>query len=150
MLQRQDLILLLSELESAGMDVSQQLNKVVRSQSIPLDVLKFINDSRQLDVTAFYKHIRKTYNEKKSKLYKNIVSEVKDPQEVTTTLASFALQTLLFSKNADDPDMFLKHARFKEVEECLLDYAESYDLTGCMKLLRVLKADCKALESVYR
>lgn len=150
MLQRQDLILLLSELESAGADVTMQLNKVVRSQSIPMDVLKFINDSRQLDVTAFYKHIRNTYNNKKSKLYINIVSDIKDPQEVVTTLASFALQILLFSKKATDPDMFLKHARFKEVESCLLDYADNYDLSNCMKLMKLLRADIKAVESLYR
>lgn len=150
MIQKQDLILLLTELQENGIEVKPQLNKVISSQSIPLDVLKFINDNRLLEVTNFYKHIRKNYNNKKSKLYKNIVGEIKDPNDILTTLASFALQTLLYSSKVDNKPMFLKHARFEEVEKCLANYAKTYDLVTCQKLLYLIRSDLKAVESIYR
>ena len=150
MIQRQDLILLLTEMQDRGENVSSQINKVLSSQSIPLDVLKYINDNRQLDVTEFYKHIRKNYNNKKSKLYKNIVGEIKDPNDVLTTLASFALQTLLYSDKVQNKQMFLEHVRFEEVERCLANYAKTYDLVTCQKLLYLIRSDLKAVESIYR
>ena len=150
MIQKQDLILLLAEMKNEGVDVSAQLNKVVNSPSIPIDVLKFINDKRELSVTEFYRHIRKNYNNKKSKLYKNIVGDIKEPNEVLTTLASFALQTLLYSDKVDNKQRFLKYARFEEVERCLHNYAKTYDLVSCQKLLYLIKSDLKAVESIYR
>ena len=150
MIQRQDLILLLTEMKDRGEDVTAQMSKVISSSSIPLDVLKYINDNRELEVTEFYKHIRKNYNNKKSKLYKNIVGEIKDPNDVLTTLASFALQTLLYSNKVSNKQMFLKHARFEEVEKCLANYAKTYDLVTCQKLLYLIKSDLKAVESIYR
>lgn len=150
MIQKQDLILLLTNIQENGVDVSSHLNKVISSQTIPLDVLKFINEHRELDVTEFYKHIRKNYNNKKSKLYKNIVGEIKDPNDVLTTLASFALQTLLYSDKVKNKQQFLKQARFEEVERCLHNYSKTYDLVTCQKLLYLIKSDLKAVESIYR
>lgn len=150
MIQRQDLILLLTEMKERGEDVTDQINKVISSNSIPLDVLKFINDNRELEVTEFYKHIRRNYNKKKSKLYMNIVGEIKDPNDILTTLASFALQTLLYSNKVSNKPMFLKHVRFEEVEKCLANYAKTYDLVTCQKLLYLIRSDLKAVESIYR
>lgn len=151
MLQKQDLILLLTDIQRTnGIDVTNQLSKVVSSNTIPLDVLKFINDNRELDLTNFYRHIRKTYNQKKSKLYKNIVSEIEDPQDALTTLASLGLQILLYSDKAKDKQLFLKAARFAEIESCLANYARTYDLSTCLRLIKLIKLDCKAVESIYR
>lgn len=150
MLQKQDLILLLTDLQSDGIDVKNQLEKVFSSQSISMDVLKFINDNRQLDLTNFYDHIRKTYNQKKSKLYINIVKDIEDPQEVLTTLSSLALQILLYSNKVNDRQLFLKHSRFDEIEYCLYNYSKTYDITQCLKLIKLIKLDLKAMESIYR
>lgn len=150
MIQKQDLILLLTELQDNGVEIKSQLSKVISSTSIPLDVLKFINEQRPLEVTEFYKHIRKNYNNKKSKLYKNIVGEIKNPNDVLTTLASFALQTLLYSDKVENKQRFLKQTRFEEVERCLANYAKTYDLVTCQKLLYLIRSDLKAVESIYR
>lgn len=150
MIQKQDLILLLTDLQEEGIDVSSHLTKVLSSSTVPLDVLKFINDRRELDVTEFYKHIRKNYNNKKSKLYINLVGEISDPNNILTTLASFALQTLLYSNKVKNKHQFLKHARFEEVEKCLANYAKTYDLVTCQKLLYLIRSDLKAVEMIYR
>ena len=46
------------------------------AQDIVFEVLKFINDRRQFDVASFYEKLRKNHNDKKSPLYKNIVSDI--------------------------------------------------------------------------
>ena len=75
MITKNDLVLLLTEIESAELNVDPYITRLLSSESIPLDILKFINKHRQLDVTDFYNLIRKNYNSKKSPLYKNLVKE---------------------------------------------------------------------------
>lgn len=148
MITRNDCYLLLAEINEKGIDTSAQIKNLMSSTSIPLDVIKFINDNRQLDLTSFYEKIRKSYNNKKSKLYINIVREVENPQEVLTTLSSLLTQILLFTKSADDKQMFMRHSRAQEISQVLNSYFKDYNLTNCVKLLRLIKADLKALENM--
>jgi len=149
MVTKNDLILLLTEMEEAGVDVDKYLLKATISNNINLEVLKFINDNRQLDVAAFYELIRKNYNSKKSPLYKNIVrEELAEPEDVLTTLAALNLQILLFAKKLDNNEMFLKHSRAEEITRVLNSYYKTYDLIPCFKLLKLIKADLKAFESI--
>ena len=88
MIKKTDCLLLLTELQENGLDVKDQINKLMRTSDLNLDVLKFINDTRPLEVTQFYERLRHNYNKKKSDLYINIVKEITNPEEVLTTLAS--------------------------------------------------------------
>ena len=148
MITRNDCYLLLAEINEKGIDTSAQIKSLMSSTSIPLDVIKFLNDNRQLDLTSFYEKIRKSYNNKKSKLYINIVKEVENPQDVLTTLSSLLTQILLFTKSADDKQMFMRHSRAQEISQVLHNYFKDYNLTDCVKLLRLIKADLKALENM--
>lgn len=152
MITKQDCLLLLSDLKSRGVDTSEQVRKCISSPTVDLEVLKFINDNRPLDIINFYEKLRKSYNAKRSVLYKNIVKELDESQidEILTTLASLQLQVLLFARNVDDQQLFYKHARLEEISRCLLDYAKTYSLVNCINLLRIVKADLKALESISR
>lgn len=131
-----------------GIDTTKEFTKVVASREIPLDVIKFINSNREMDLSKFYSYIRKSYNNKKSKLYINIMKEIDDVQDVLTTLASLNLQILLFSKKAEDRQMFLKHARAEEISKVLAIYFQNYDLTNCVKLLHLIKADIITFEMI--
>lgn len=148
MISRNDCYLLLSDLKSKGIDVDEQFNNLVSSAKLPISVIKFINDNRGLDLTAFYKKLRKSYNHKKSTLYINIVKEIEDPNKVITTLASLLLQILLYSKDVENKQMFLRHARADDIVKVLDLYFSNYDLTNSIKLLRLIKADLKALENI--
>ena len=152
MITKQDCLLLLSELRSKGVDTTAQIRKCVSSPTVDIETLKFINDNRPLDIIDFYTKIRKSYNNKKSVLYKNIVKELDETQitDILSTLASLQLQIFLFAKNVDDPELFYKHARLDEISKCLLDYSQTYSLVNCINLLRIVKADMKALESISR
>lgn len=148
MITKNDIILLLTDLKQRGIDTDSQLKELLRASDIPLTVIKFINDNRQLDLAAFYEGIRKSYNNKKSELYINIVKEVDDTTEVLTTLSAMLTQILRYSKNVENKAMFLRHARANDITKALSNYFTTYDLTICLKLLRVIKADIKALESI--
>lgn len=148
MITKNDLLLLLTELQETGTDVNPYFAKTLNSQTVSLEVLKFINDQRQFDVAAFYELLRKNYNSKKSPLYKNIVREDVKPEEVLTTLAALNLQILLFAKKLDDDKMFLKHSRAEEITRVLNNYYKTYDLLPCLKLVKLIKADLVAFETV--
>lgn len=148
MIAKTDLLLLLSDLESQGIDVSRQVSELYSTPGISLEVLKFINAHRQLDLTAFYDNLRKNYNKKRSKLYISLVREDLEPVEVLTTLAAYNLQVALYASKVQDSQMFLSHARAKEVNLVLAKYYANYDLTSCMQLLKLIKADLVACETV--
>ena len=149
MLNKSDLILILTEIgESQNIDTTQMVSDIVMAKKVPLDILKFINDNRELDVTKFYRHIRKSYNDKKSKLYINIMKEIQETNDVLTTLASLNLQLLLFGSKLDNKQMFYKHCRAEDITKFLTLYYQNYDLTNCLKLLRLIKADILAFETI--
>lgn len=148
MITQRDCYLLLADIQDRGIDTSSQIEELTATATIPQSVLKFINDNRPLDVSKFYEHIRKNYNHKKSNLYINIMKE--DPKEVLTTLSAMSTQILLFSKNVENTPMFIKHTRLNEIYQVLLNYTKTYDLTLANKLLKLIKVDIKALESIYR
>ena len=64
MITKNDCYLLLSELETSGIDTSVPIKELMSSPSPTLEVIKFINDNRQLELTLFYEKLRKSYNHK--------------------------------------------------------------------------------------
>lgn len=148
MISKNDVVLLLTDLQDSGIDVGNSIIELFKAQNIPLSVLKFINSHRQLDLTTFYEHLRKSYNHKKSKLYINILKEVEDPDEVVSTLSAYQLQAILFSRRVENPQMFLEHARVREVNTVLSKYLIDFDLSTCVELMRLIKADLLACEII--
>lgn len=149
MLKKNDLILLLTQLQESGVDVSSKLKQVILSKELPLDVIKFINDNRQLDVTGFYEQLRKSYNNKRSSLYINLVrEEVKEPTDVLVTLSSLNLQILLYAKHLDNPQLFLSHSRAEEITRVLNNYYNTYDLKPALLLRDLIRSDLKVFESI--
>ena len=152
MITKRDCILLLSELAERGIDTTSMMNRALRAPEIDLTVVKFINEHRQFDANAFYEKLRKSYNNKRSMLYKNIVTcdEVDCTETVLTTLAALNLQILLYMKDVEDSKMFMSHTRVQEINEVLLNYSKTYDLVPCIKVLQVIKADLKAFEYITK
>lgn len=151
MLKKNDLILLLTQLQESGVDVSSQLKQVIMSSDVSklIEVIKFVNDNRQLDVTGFYEQLRKSYNSKRSSLYINLVrEEPKDPTEVLITLSSLNLQILLYAKHLDNPQLFLAHSRAEEITRVLNNYYKTYDLKPVLLLRDLIRSDLKVFESI--
>lgn len=146
---KMDCLVLLNELKANNIDTTSITNTLLKND-VCEEVLRFINSNRQMDVTAFYEKLRQSYNHKHSKLYKNIVKEIEDPSEVLTTLSGMLTQSLLYSKNLPNKDMFLHHVRAVEISKVLLNYFKTYDITVAIKLLKLIKADIKTLEYVNK
>lgn len=152
MITKNDCLLLLYDIQKLkGVDTSEQTKQLLKDGTPSVETIKFINNNRELDLTAFYRKIKKSYNNKKSKLYVNIVKsdEVSEsPDKVLTTLSGMLTQILLFANTVEDREMFLRHARCTEITTVLTKYFKDYDITNCIKLLQLIKADIKALESI--
>lgn len=149
MLQKTDLILLLTNIqeEHPDIDVKEYVDMTIKSPGINLDVLKFINEIRPLEVRQFYEKLRKSYNEKRSNLYINIVksdeTEIKDVMVIMTSLLN---QIMIFANKVEEKQLFLKHARADEISKAILIYLTKYDIAPSVKLLQLIKADLKALK----
>lgn len=147
MISKNDLVLLLTDLEERGIDIGDSIVRLMSSRTIPLDILSLINKNRPMDITNFYERLRKNYNDKRSNLYKNIMKEVDGTDDVLTTLSSLNLQILLYGKHVDNKNMFLKNARAEEIVDVLKKYYSTYDLSDAMKLMKLIKADIVVLET---
>jgi galactose-1-phosphate uridylyltransferase len=140
---------LLTEISDRGIDTKNLFNELLSTNRISMEVLKFINDNRPLEVSQFFERLRNNYNNKKSKLYKEIVQiDQKEPKDIVVTLSSLLTQILLYSNQVDDKQMFLKHSRAEEISKVLNNYFKTYDTKLCIQMLVLIKADLKALESI--
>lgn len=149
MLTKNDCLLLLSEISHDGIDTKQICQNLLTHNSIDMEVINFIHRYRPLDLLNFYDKLRKNYNNKKSKLYKEIVQlDKKEPKDIVVTLSSLLTQILLFSNEIEDKQMFLRHSRAEEISKVLLNYFKTYDTKLCIQLLYLVRADLKALESI--
>lgn len=152
MITKNDCLNLLAELDAFGVDVSAQILKVVDEGKPSLEVLKFINDHRPLRLAEFYEMLRKSYNNKKSTVYINIMREEQTPSDVLTTLNAYAMQILLFSNKLpfEEAGVFKRFARLAEVYKVLFIAADTESINECIELLSMIKADIKCLEQLYR
>lgn len=148
MIEKEDCLLLLNELKNKGVLVDDKITQVLTSTGVPVDILRFITKEKKLDIIEFYNHLRVCSNRKKSTLYKNIVKEIATPSEVLTTLGALQLQILLYSNKLENKITFYRQARAKEINQVLNNYFETFDLTNCINLLKLFKADIKCLESL--
>lgn len=149
MIKKNDILLLLTELQDNGEDVSKYISTLYKTKDIPIETIKFINDKREIDVAAFYEKLRSNYNHKKSDLYINIVKEdLTDLDEILTTLAAYNLQVLLFARKLDNKELFYKFSRVEEVTRVLNNYYKTYDIEKCRLILSLIKADLKLFEAI--
>lgn len=148
MISKLDVLSLLSELKDRGEDVTTYEQEVIKNVSVPLSVIKFLNEKRSFEVSKFFEKLRYSYNHKKSNLYLNIVKEISDVEDVLTTLASYNLQVLIYAKKVEDKEMFYRNTRVEEVTRVLNNYYKTFDLEECITVLSLLKADIKLFESV--
>ena len=150
MISRSEILLLLTDLQSKGIDVKDDIYNLYSSQIIPLETLKKINENRSLDLLNFYEKLRESYNKKRSKLYINIMKADEnlqlDAKTVLTTLSALLNQILQYE--CEDKTMFLKHARADEIIKVLDIYFNNYNLDPAYKLLALYKADIKVLDMI--
>ena len=150
MLNKSDVVVLINELQTKGINMDNELSSVMRSNTIPLSTLKKIHDFKSLDIINFYEKLRRSYNNKSSKLYINILKSdenvLDDPRTILTTLSALLNQILQFK--VEDKVSFYNQARADEIVKVLEVYFKTYNLDPAMRLLNLFKADMVVLEYV--
>ena len=151
MITKNDCLLLLAELKDRNIDTKPYVIKTLNNTSVDIEVLKFINKNRPLELGLIYESLRKRYNEGKSKLYKAIVQiDIKEPKDMIVTLSSLLTQILLYSNKVENKQLFLKHSRADEITKVLYNYFDTFDLTLSVQMLNLIKADLKACELLQK
>lgn len=146
MLNKSDCMSILVKLEDQGIDINAQMKKLILAKDIPIDVLKFIAEKQGLEAVKFYEMLRKSYNNKKSKLYKNILDDV-SIEDICVILSSLLLQIALYSsKLTDTKNSFLQEIRANEISEALADFYKSDNVEKCLAVLNAVKTDLLVLE----
>jgi hypothetical protein len=149
MITKNDCLTILVSLEDRGVDIDQQMKKLLTAKEIPIDVLKFILDNRGIEVANFYEMLRKKHNQKKSPLYHNIVKDITDPDEVVTTLACLLVQITLYSRKlTSNKEIFQREVRAEEISRVLNNYYATGTLDNCLALIKLLKSDLLVLEHI--
>ena len=146
MLNKSDCMSILIKLEDKGVDINAQMKKLILAKDIPIDVLKFIAEKQGLEAVNFYEMLRKSYNNKKSKLYKNILDDIK-LEDICIILSSLLLQIALYSsKLTDTKNSFLQEIRANEISDALADFYKSDNVEKCLAVLNAIKTDLLVLE----
>ena len=150
MITKQDCLTILVKLEDAGVaNIDEYIKKLLIAKEVPVEVLKFIATNRGLEAANFYEMLRKSYNQKKSPLYINILKdEVDNSPDVVTTLACLLVQIILYGKKLGDVNTFYKEMRAEEISRVLNDYFKTGIYDNCVKMLKLIKTDLLVLEYI--
>jgi hypothetical protein len=149
MITKNDCLTTLVAMEDSGINIDQQMKKLLTSKEIPIDTLKFILENRGIEVANFYEMLRKKHNQKKSPLYHNIVKDITDPEEVITTLACLLVQITLYgNKLQANKEIFQREVRAEEISRVLNNYYSTGMLDSCLALIKLIKADLLVLEHI--
>lgn len=146
MITKQDCMSLLLKLEDAGLNIDSQMKRLILAESVPMETLTFIVKNNGMEANKFYEMLRKRHNQKKSPLYKNILSGPKSPAEDALTLNCLLTQIFLYGAKLDSPYSFYKEVRADEIASAVSEYLAAGEYEGCSSLLSLLKADLLVLE----
>lgn len=107
-------------------NVSPYIHKVAMSETVPYDVLIFINKHIGLPQLYTYNEIYKRMN--KNPLYKNLVNENLDDENQAIALSSLLTQTLIHTKQMvkeneqEDVQEYAELMNVRAITEALNDY----------------------------
>ena len=148
MINKEDCLSILVKLEDTGLNIDAQMRDLILAKEPPLSVLKFIADNHGIESCDFYEKLRKSHNEKKSPLYKNIMDEAIENTELPIVLASLLTQLAVYSRNISNKEQFFKETRAKELAEALTAFYDSFDTAKGLLVLKLIKTDILVLEYI--
>lgn len=142
---KKDIIQKLYEIEEkTGEKVGREVQKVVRSENIPIDVIRLINDYDK-DFLKIYDTYNIIYNSRnKNPLYRNLRNKDLEIPELAIALSSLVTKILIScSKISDEKErqLFATAMGIEELNDAIDDYILNDDaiaLVQCGKQVREL------------
>lgn len=142
---KKDIIQKLYEIEEkTGEKVGREVQRVVRNENIPIDVIKLINkyDSEFLQIYDTYNVIYNSRN--KNPLYRNLRNKDLEISELAIALSSLVTKVLISCSkitNEEERQVFATAMCIDEINNALTNYALNNDviqLVQCGKEVREL------------
>lgn len=124
---KKDIIQKLYEIEeTTDLKLGREVQKVVRSENIPVDIIKLINkyDKQFLTIYDTYNTIYNSRN--KNPLYRNLKSEKLDIREKAVALSSLVTKILISCskiENTEDRILFANAMNIDQLNQAITNYA---------------------------
>ena len=149
MLSKQECYKILLDMRADGVNVNKPISQLASAPTVPPEVIKFINENRNLAITEFYRVLRKKSNSTKNKLYKEIVTEVQQPMDKVKALSSFITQGVIAGEKLElkERENFFKALRLNECAKVLMNYFENSDIQPLLEMVLLIKNDIKIFEN---
>lgn len=137
--------------EKHNLKLGREVQKVIRNEIIPMDIIKLINtyDKEFLQIYDTYNTIYNSRN--KNPLYRNLKNKDLDIQEVAIAMSSLVTKILISCskiKDTEERQLFAKAMSVDIINNALTQYSiynNTVDLLNCAKdvreLLQVLYID---------
>lgn len=137
--------------EKHNLKLGREVQKVIRNEIIPMDIIKLINtyDKEFLQIYDTYNTIYNSRN--KNPLYRNLKNKDLDIQEVAIAMSSLVTKILISCskiKDTEERQLFAKAMSIDTINNALTQYSiynNTVDLLNCAKdvreLLQVLYID---------
>lgn len=112
--------------ENHNINVTPYIHKTAESESIPAEVIVFIN--KYLPIEQFYTYNKVYENRRKNPLYKNLVNENATEYEMAIALSSLVTQIMIHNKEllkesrTDDTNQFFNAMNTQKILLALRDY----------------------------
>ena len=142
---KKDIIQKLYDIEEhKNLKLGREVQRVVRSEVIPIDVITFINkyDKEFLQIYNTYNVIYSSRN--KNPLYRNLRNKDLPIDEISIALSSLITKLCITISKIDDKDerkLFSNAMNMKEISEAICEYnllGDSTKLLQCAKEVREL------------
>ena len=142
---KKDIIQKLYEIEEkTGEKTGREVQRVIRSETIPIDVIKFINkfDTKFLQIYDTYNTIYKSRN--KNPLYRNLRNKDLEIPELAIALSSLVTKILISCSkiiNETDREIFATAMNVEQLNNAITSYSmfnEIEPLVQCGKEVREL------------
>lgn len=136
--------------EKENLKLGREVQKVVRNEIIPLDVIKFINNYDK-EFFQIYSTFNIIYNSRnKNPLYRNLRNKNLPIEEIAIAISSLITKILISISKIEDNNeklLFAKAMNLEELNESIIDYSV-YQTNE--KLLQKAKEIRELLEILYK
>lgn len=136
--------------EQNQINLEREVQKVIRNEQIPVDVIKLINkyDKKFFQIYSTYNHIYLSRD--KNPLYKNLKRTTQSLEEKAVTLSSLITKILITATKIEDAEerkIFVEAMNVKGLNNAIISFYYYNDASDMLDILSQIK---ELLEILYK